>query len=78
MRHHNRQNGADGSPPRGDSLPTPRIASPKWKLAILHVYYRPKVGFFWVFPYKTGIESRKSGTVHTTDVGKVDRQFMCF
>jgi len=31
---------------------------------------------FLVFPYKTGIESRKSATVHRTNVGKVIRQFM--
>jgi hypothetical protein len=36
-----------------------------------------EVGFFWVFPYKTGIRSRRSMSVHRNQVGKVIRQFMC-
>ena len=45
---------AGGSTPCGGTFPTPRIAVSKWKLAILQVNFRPKVPFFWVFPYKTG------------------------
>ena len=77
VRRHNKQDGADGSPPGGGTLPTPRIALPKWKLAILQADYRPKVGFFLVFPYKTGIESRKSMTVRSDHMARVVWQFMC-
>jgi hypothetical protein len=64
-------------PPCGRAPPTPRLAGSKWKLLILQADYRPKVGFFWVFPYKTGIESRRSMTVHRNHMGKVVRQFLC-
>ena len=67
---------AGGSTPCGGTPPTPRIAVSKWKLAILQVDFRPKVPFFWVFPYKTGIEIRKSATVPATHMGKVNRDFI--
>ena len=58
---------ADGSTPCGSAPTSPRIAFIEWKLAELQVDHRPKVGVFWVFPYKMGIERRRSTTVHTTD-----------
>ena len=67
---------AGGSTTCGGTPPTPRIAVSKWKLAILQVDFRPKVPFFWVFPYKTGIESLKLATVHRTHMGKVIRELM--
>ena len=73
---HSGHGGADGSTPCGSAPPTPRIAFSKWKLVILQVNYPPKVPIFWVFPYKTGIESRKSVTIHRTHMGKVIQQFM--
>jgi hypothetical protein len=67
---------AGGSALCGGTPPTPQIAVSKWKLAILQVDFRPKVPFFLVFPYKTGIEIRKSATVQATHMGEVNREFI--